>query len=97
MTMTADANKSPAASKGMNTTAMIWAAIAVFVTVMGASTAIFGLAGLVAVMVRRAGHGACPAADCHRRHVIGQAAALLFRARALCFAQSWEKADACVL
>ncbi|CUX80830.1 MAG: FecCD transport family [Roseibaca calidilacus] len=51
MTMTADANKSPAASKGMNTTAMIWAAIAVFVTVMGASTAIFGLAGLVAVMV----------------------------------------------
>ena len=30
---------------------MIWAAIAVFVTVMGASTAIFGLAGLVAVMV----------------------------------------------
>jgi len=51
MTMTADAGKTSVAVKDPNSTALIWAAIAVFVTVLGGSAAIFGLAGLVAVMV----------------------------------------------
>lgn len=51
MTMNADAGKAPVTTKKANPTAMIWAAIAVFLTVLGASAAIFGLAGLVAVMV----------------------------------------------
>lgn len=51
MTMTADANKTVSAATPMNPTAMIWAAIAVFVAVLGTSVALLGLAGLVAVMV----------------------------------------------
>lgn len=51
MTMIADANKTVSAATPMNATAMIWAAIAVFVAVLGTSVALLGLAGLVAVMV----------------------------------------------
>ncbi|MCC1481631.1 hypothetical protein [Roseibaca sp. Y0-43] len=51
MTMTLDAGKTHATPKDKNGTAMIWAAIAVFLTILGTSAAVFGLAGLVAVMV----------------------------------------------
>lgn len=51
MTMTLDAGKADETAKNPNSTAMIWAAIAVFLTILGGSAAAFGLAGLVAVMV----------------------------------------------
>lgn len=51
MTMTLDAGKTIAAPKDKNSTTMIWAAIAVFLAILGTSAAIFGLAGLVTVMV----------------------------------------------
>jgi hypothetical protein len=51
MTMTLDAGKAHADPKDKNSTTMIWAAIAVFLTILGTSAAVFGLAGLVTVMV----------------------------------------------
>lgn len=51
MTMTLDAGKTNVAPKDKNSTTVIWAAIAVFLTILGTSAAIFGLAGLVTVMV----------------------------------------------
>ena len=51
MTMTLDAGNTNATAKDPNSTVAIWAAIAVFLTVLGGSAAIFGLVGLVAVMV----------------------------------------------
>jgi hypothetical protein len=51
MTMTLDAGKTTVAPKNRNSATVIWAAIAVFLTILGTAAAIFGLAGLVAVMV----------------------------------------------
>jgi|GEM_PF-1789433 len=51
MTMTLDSGKANVTANDPHPTAAIWAAIAVFLTILGGSAAIFGLAGLVAVMV----------------------------------------------